>query len=562
MAQHEINLPCIADTYIDDDNPSTNYGSATSLLIGDRRLVSSGHYYKIALLEFNASGVPERKKIISALLRIYVTDVVVSDGGRVRAEGKNIEFDEYGATANNTVTFVYFDKDTRQLSAISTGQYEEFETLRGGLHSTCIIGVQGVGSDFYPYVKFSSRETDNPPILKVIYEDVPPDKPTPITPVGIFKDSRAQIRFEWQYNSSVGGAQKKFDLQWSTNQTNWTTISLTTPNTYYDMPADTLPGGNIYWRVRTYNEYDEVSEYSDIEAFFSVGAPDAPSVQSVSNSCRPLIEWASFGQQVFQIQILKEESVIYDSGMIAGISARSHRVPIFLDNGQYTAQIRIKNEYGLWSEWGTYSFTIATIKPAKPTLSIQRTRYGLELMIDGIYDEIYIYRDGMCIGKTNDVIYHDNTCANGKEYAYFVRGISGNAFSDSKTILAAASFAYGLLSDSEDIIELKFNISTTPGKNTIANQVGTANYFDGRKYPIFAHTEHVDKSLTLTYFVKTYSEVERLEAMADRKGIVLYRDKRGRKLYGTMTGLNVQDIKQGFTVTFTIVAIDYSEAIL
>lgn len=129
-------------------------------------------------------------------------------------------------------------------------------------------------------------------------------------------------------------------------------------------------------------------------------------------------------------------------------------------------------------------------------------------------------------------------------------------------MLATASFRYGLLSDSEDIIELQHNISTVPGKNTINNQVGTVNYYDGRKYPVYEHTEHADKSLMLTYFIKNYTDIERLEAMADRKNIVLYRDKRGRKLYGTMTGLTVQDIKQGFTVTFTIVATDYSEAIL
>jgi hypothetical protein len=564
MAQHMINLPCIADTYIDDDNPSTNYGNATSLLAGIRRVLppTGGDYvyFKRALLKFDISSI-RYKRIISAYLRIYITEVFQSTGGTISVNTKNIDFDEYGATAQNTNFGVPYHP-VRALSQTSTG-YQEFDTISdSALYPTCVVDVHGTGYEYYPYIRFSSRETANPPELKVTYEDVPPGKPNPIAPVGIFKDGRSTIRFEWEYVSSVGGEQKKFDLQWSTNQSDWTTVSETTANTYYDMPAGTLQAGNIYWRVRTYNEYDEVSEYSDVAAFYCIGAPDAPVIQSVSSSCRPLIEWTAFDQQVYQIQIMKDEDIIYDSGTVPSMSARSHQVSVFIDDGEYTARMRVKNEYDLWSEWGTYNFTIANTKPAKPTLTIQRTKYGLELMSGGTYEEVYVYRDEICIGKAENGIYHDNTCANGKEYAYFVRGVVGDAFEDSKIVLAAASFTYGLLSDGDDIIELKYNISTTPGKNTISNQVGTANYYDGRKYPVFSHTEHVDESLSLTYFLKDYTDVERLEAMADRKGIVLYRDKRGRKLYGTLTGVNVQDVRQGFIVMFTILATDCSEAIL
>ena len=115
-------------------------------------------------------------------------------------------------------------------------------------------------------------ENINAPYIEIIYEDVPPDKPTLISPIGEYKDSNSIIRFEWQYNSSVGGTQKAFDLQWSTDQVNWNTISDETSRYFYDMPAETLPAGNIYWRVQTYNEYDEASGYSDPEVFYSIAA--------------------------------------------------------------------------------------------------------------------------------------------------------------------------------------------------------------------------------------------------------------------------------------------------
>src|SRR5690606_21467956 len=147
-----------------------------------------------------------------------------------------------------------------------------------------VIGLNGAT------IAFHSRENTNPPYIEIVYEDVPPDKPTPKEPIGVYKDSFGIIRFEWQYNSDVGGEQKAFDLQWSTDQVNWTTVSQTTANNYYDMPANTLPAGNIYWRVRTYNEYDEVGPYSDIQSFYAIGAPAAPVLNAVpTNTARPVV---------------------------------------------------------------------------------------------------------------------------------------------------------------------------------------------------------------------------------------------------------------------------------
>jgi len=567
MAQHEINITADRSVWLDINDEYSRVNNTDYLRVGDYYLRTGDYgddYYSkyAAAVGFDYGQIPPRKKIIGASVYLYPKTSVSLDKP-FRYWHKRNTWTEGDISYDNFIFTTYgfeIGPYNTQYSGYSSGVAYEFNvevSFATSNNSFLLInrGSNTVTCDFYS----TRASSELRPYLKITYEDVPPDKPTLLEPIGVYRDSASVIRFEWQYNSSVGGEQKKFDLQWSTNQSSWTTISETTENTYLDIPEDTFPVGNIYWRVRTYNEYDESSGYSDAAVFYSIGAPTTPLIQSVSDECRPLVEWISFDQQIYQLQILQGETVLYDTGDMPGISTRQYRIAGFLDDGEYSAKVRIKNEYDLWSEWGTYDFTISTTKPSKPTLSIQRTRYGQELMIAGTYDEVYIYRDGVCIGKD---ITHDNTPINGKEYEYFARAVVGDAFADSKTVLATASFRYGLLSDSEDIIELQHNISTVPGKNTINNQVGTANYYDGRKYPVYEHTEHTDKSLMLTYFLKNYADIERLEAMADRKNIVLYRDKRGRKLYGTMTGLTVQDIKQGFTVMFTIIATDYSEAIL
>jgi hypothetical protein len=562
MAQHTIDLPCIADTYLDQDNPNNNYGSGNNLIIGEKRS-SAGYYRRTALMRFDIGDVPARKKIISVVLRIYVTNIVIDEGGGTRCELVSSDFIENTATYNNTQEPSLAVGNYRNLTSISTGQYEDFNAIRNNwFRDVCAITVRGVGGDeINPSITFSSRETANPPILKVTYEDVPPNVPTPIEPVGVFKDSQSIIRFAWIYNSDVGGDQKAFDLQWSDDQSDWTTISETTSNTYYDMPADTFPAGNIYWRIRTYNEYDESSGYSDAAVFYSIGAPTSPAIQTVSNECRPVVEWSAFEQQIYQVQILQGEAVIYDTSDMPGIFIRQYRIPVFLEDGEYSARVRIKNEYDLWSEWGSTSFSISTTKPDKPTLSIQRSKYGLELTIGGAQEVSYIYRDGVCIARVTGEKYFDNTVANEKEYQYFIRALSEDGFADSDIEIGVPSFRYGLLNTGDEVIELKHNINTVPGKNLNNTQSGTLNMYDGRKYPVPEMSSNVEQTLVLGYFFKTYPEVEKIIEIADRKEIVLYRDKRGRKMYGKITGLAVQDIFHGHNVSITISATDYNEAV-
>ncbi len=569
MAQHTIDLPCIADTYIDSGNPNTNYGSATLLNAGGEQGSSSPFRY-YALFKFDWTSLPTRKKVINAKVRLYSAKAMPSVAGcRIGGSVSQRDFNESTVTYNNygstpTSHHIYYSGASL---AANTWYEFDFTSDYSIQHEKLInygvsfIWTKNHWNDNPNFWQIQSREGANPPVLRVTYEDAPPNEPTLTTPVSVYKDSASIIRFEWQYNSSVGGAQKKFDLQWSTNQSDWTTVSETTENTYYDMPADSFPAGNIYWRVQTYNEYDESSGYSDAAVFYSVGAPIAPLIQSVSDECRPLVEWMSFDQQIYQIQILQDETVIYDTSDIPGISTRQHRIPIFLDDGEYLARIRIKNEYDMLSEWGTTSFTISTTKPDKPTLSIQRSRYGLELTIGGEQETSYIYRDGVCIAITEDEKYFDNTVANEKEYQYFVRALSEDGFNDSNIELGTPSFRYGLLNTGDEVIELKHNINTVPGKNLNNTQSGTLNMYDGRKYPVPEMSSNVEQTLVLGYFFKTYPEVEKIIEIADRKEIVLYRDKRGRKMYGKITGLAVQDTFHGHDVSITISATDYNEAV-
>src|SRR5690606_33762062 len=99
-------------------------------------------------------------------------------------------------------------------------------------------------------------------------------------------------------------------------------------------------------------------------------------------------------------------------------------------DGEYTVQLRIKDEYDMWSEWGSAAVTISTDKPEKPSIALQRSEYGIELQIAGMADYVLIYRsdygtdDYVCIGKTTSTTYIDNSVKNKAEYQYYVRSVA------------------------------------------------------------------------------------------------------------------------------------------
>lgn len=576
MAQHTIQIPITEDTYCDKNNPTTNYGSSTQLKAGGGLAIPT-YYINFkchTMMKWDSSlpGLPERKKIISAYLKLYSL-TAISSSDRIVAI-YNIDFDEMVSTYNSLSLdghymapeyFYLADTAANNYISLNILNSEEIKIKSGRAR------FGAVGASDKTFI-FGSRESANPPYIELTYEDVPPNAPTPTDPIGDYKDNKSVVRFAWQYNSDVGGVQKAFDLQWSTDQVNWTTVSQTTANNYYDMPADTLPAGNIYWRVRTYNEYDEVGPYCDIQSFYAIGAPAAPVLNAIpTNTARPLVTWSTFDQQIYQLQVLQDDEVIYDSGEQPGINIRQHKIKAWLEDGEYTVRIRIKNEYDLWSEWASTIFSVSTAKPQKPSFSLQRSSHGIEINIQGTDGYALIYRaeygsdDFICIGNVTGKYFHDCSVKSGTEYRYFVRAVSANeTYADSDVKLIQAEIRHSLIapiSDLTDIFEFRRSLNAPPKRNYTRALGGSTVEYEGRKYPVFIPDEHVSAGLALTFFLNSWRAVEKFMGLYDRKETVLYRDSKGRKIYGVLSGLSVEEEREGYTVSFVISQVDHDEEV-
>jgi hypothetical protein len=582
MAQHTITLPCIADTWIDFENVNTGHGSDTLLQGGNGN--SNADDYSNILLKFDWSSLPVFKNVISVNARVYNTEARSgylgsrllynvlqeswtesttwdSAGSSAKTKGGTVAYDDVTIPSGYltlNLTSIY-NNDAAHLK--DNGIRLRFEAYdSGGL----VLGAR---------IIIRSRESSNPPYVEVVYEDILPGIPNPINPIGDYVNRQDVTRFEWEYVTSIGDTQAKFDLQWSTNQTSWTTIAQTTANTYYDMPAGTLPTGNIYWRVRTYNGYGDVSGYSAISAFYVIGAPANPTIQSISTgTASPTVTWTSSGQQAYELRVRQGDNVIHSTGTVPSTET-SHKITAFLSDGSYIAGVRIKNAYDLWSGWGEQSFSIATPKPGTLSAKTYGRPYGVRLVFASPSNYALVYRreeaeeDYIRIGKVNagQTEFDDYSVASGKTYVYFMRNVSmQGTYADGATAKQSVRLLLTQLAPAADpsrVYMLKYNLGSPPQKTATWGTQQAELRFEGRAYPVYERNGFRSETLSCTFWVREYSDVMAFYDLFSEGEIVLLRDSRGRKIYGVLGDIQAAEAHPGYALNFTVTRCDFVEEV-
>ena len=186
--------------------------------------------------------------------------------------------------------------------------------------------------------------------------------------------------FEWEHIISTGSAPRGFEIQYREGSSEWETLidQKDTEQTYYDVPANTLPAGNLEWRVRTYNSNLTPGNWSDSASIIVRSAPPAPIITSVTSSPRPVISWQSEGQ-------IQAEVRINDSTRSVLSAAKSYRWEDFLPDGFITVNVRVKNQFDLWSPWASAQTTIKNTPSGQITLSASVSNYAVSLSINSTY---------------------------------------------------------------------------------------------------------------------------------------------------------------------------------
>lgn len=381
------------------------------------------------------------------------------------------------------------------------------------------------------------------------------------SPVDSYIDGSKPQSFAWSRNIATGTAQTAYDLQYSTDGSTWADLKTdSTANLYAVIPADTLPAGQLSWRVRSYNSDSVAGEWSDAAVIIVQSAPAAPSYNGVTNAARPTVSWQSVGQTAYQLQILSGSAVVYDTGTAAG-TVKNHKVTDYLANGTYTAHLRVGNIYNLYSDWADYAFTISVTAPEAPTITGAAVDGGAQIICTNYsaYDTVYVLRDGVPVAKMTDRTWTDYGVIG--EHGYRLRGVNASdCFADSAAVSVTVTVDTPQIATADALDAPLLLPYTRDGFRTIKNALApnyTAYIVTGRAQPVVDFGEARQKTHSFNAAL-TAAEGATLAAMVGKT--LCYRDQ-GDCFWAVITTLDWTRDWAGRDYSLTLAEVGHTDAI-
>lgn len=419
-----------------------------------------------------------------------------------------------------------------------SSQYSSYSAWRVGSDGSANYGspkdLGHVAPAFVIPQSTQLEDNQNPDGVYCIKGLPPNDKitATATKPKNTYAGSWETVRFEWTYESENSIPQKKYELQYKdASHTEWTELQTgETANTYADIPPNTLVAGTVYWRVRCTNIYDAVSAWSTEVSFTAQGKPSTPTV-SATASPRPVITWTGEGQLAYQIKI--DNTVLHTAYSTDG----QYKVKEYLADGAHIAAVRIQNEYGLWSDWGTAEFTVANTPGAPITLFAAGGEKATLAWTETDHEAYYVYRDDIPIAKTTGHTYTDQMAIGTHEYK--VRGVTGDNYSMSNEVTVTLSVDMPEIAALSDMQWLKLKYSTAQNSplGVSVYQDVAYQFYAGRRYPVAETSQQITKIYSFNAAFNDAAQAAAFEGLLGKT--VIYRDQHGCLCTGPLMGFEL-----------------------
>lgn len=380
----------------------------------------------------------------------------------------------------------------------------------------------------------------------------------PLSPVDTVIDGSKDVLFQWQHSISTGTAQSKADLQKSADGSTWQTLATVTGAArQWTCPAGTLTSSVKYWRVRTYNADGIAGAWSDAAQIVVIAAPTAPSIQIKSTGPRPSISWQTSEQEAYQVEL--------DGKLSGGTHYGTDKTwtsPAYLADGSHTVRVRVQNQYGMWSNWGTAALPVTNTPGASITLSVQASSVAdLNWQTSGSYDFYLVYRNGKPIAKLTQTQYTDELSSG--NVTYQVRGCfdgsSNYGLSSAVTVDIRAEVHQ--VSDLDTGLTLQLPYSDSQHRQTtrtLSRQVELLQ-LSGAYYPVAVEVDSGTDALSITAALVDDEQVRKLMGLVGK--LVCAKTPQGDMVIGYITSLPKQH--DGFlnVFNFTVEQIDFDDEV-
>lgn len=365
-----------------------------------------------------------------------------------------------------------------------------------------------------------------------------------------------------------------------------------TIRTVFAVPAGTFPAGT--WELRIVGKDVNGNTGSATVVFNTTAVSATPTITvpggTTVTAPTQTITWttspaATSDQYQVQVTDTTQTLVYWDSGLLSGNVQTIASVP-FPDTG-VSRIIRVRHRRGSAysiSAWATKTVTVTHTPPVTPTVAtLVPTDVGalgcLHSLVATITQptpvtpatattEIYVRVQGDTSAGSRVAVltgaatsYTWTAPASGKVYEMRARNVAADgrsAYSAWKTASGATSIV--------GVVLYATTAPTTPrlyrfngdGAQEDAAPAAELIQYDGREYPIVEFGTSGSRTIDVPELhMKTAADRAALDALVMARSIVLYRDKRGRKVYGLLKTGSVDDTFYGYETSLSITRLDY-----
>lgn len=388
-----------------------------------------------------------------------------------------------------------------------------------------------------------------------------------LTPVQVYVEGTEPLIMRWQYEGAYTQArytvQYTLDAPTSTTRTWYTLASTTSSAATYTIPANSLPGGNVWLSVTVQDTQGKTA--MDASSIVVSATPRVTNIRITPNTSAPRItvSWDCSDQEAAQVRI--DNGTTYDSGILFG-KDKTHTPDVWLSNGSHTVSVRAQNRLGFWSPWA--NVTISTSNSGGAAITLNAVTVGQSINLSwattGNYSQYIVMRDGVKIGTTKAKAYSDYYTAG--THTYRVRGLMTYTYTDSNNASATlytAKAQIAAIVDSGVPTWIQLWLGTDPERTVNRSVAQTVAYthYSGRDWPVAEVSEYRDETYSVTVALTNAADQKNFEALLGRE--VCYK-RRNQAVIGLLDAYTARHTRSKNIVEYacTIRRVDDEEDVI
>lgn len=381
---------------------------------------------------------------------------------------------------------------------------------------------------------------------------------TPKVPRNEIVYSDKGVTFSWEHRTEYGTPQTKAIIETSSDDgATWATLT-TVEGSETTVTVQGIASGTFYWRVQTYNLDSVASAWSDAAQFIAIRQPSTPLMNVIDSSARPIISWQTSEQTAFEFML--DDNTYHEFG--GGSENMRWQSSDYISSGEHIARVRVQNSYGLWSDWGSITFTVSEYGSGGISLDVNaQINAKLSWATSTEYDFYIVYRNGKPIAKVPEKEYTDYFAIG--QTTYQVKGgynsSGGYGISTEISVNIAPKAEVVIDTETLDVAELQMT-DEADRRVTVTNTIRNSSYeLSGKEKPSIETSILKTKTVAFTAAFENAEDGKKLTDMLGKT--VCLKTRRGRMAIGVLTALPVYDEEFYSVYTISVTDSDFSEVI-